>query len=183
MVRSAAPVVKVLVVNNDINLEYFLPGNSVTTKFTTPDLVNAKTPFGRIKFGVDRAADPHIRATFDLTLRATITPQLHGAPQIKTASVSVQNSKLIPVNLSAKVLSAINDFVDWVGGPNFRGLAEQAINAQGIRVNDPLTNTLRSLDARIAPLTSNAKSLSVRLEGSLVNVVYMAADPYVPVLH
>jgi hypothetical protein len=173
IVRSKNPVVKGLVVGNDIMLEYHLIGNTVTTSFTTPDIVDTKVPiFGRIHFGADRAADPRVKATFDLVIRATITPQLHGAPVIKSASVHMSNAKLRPVNLSAKVLNAINDFVAWVGGPNFRGMAEKEMNKLKLSKNDPFGKTLRSLDGQIAKMTKDVKELHVMQESNRINIIY-----------
>lgn len=178
VVRGASSSMKALVVQNDIQVEYFLPGNTVTSSFTTPDIVDVDIPLaGRVNIGLDRAADPRMSLTFDLTLRATISPQLKGAPRVKTVSASVSNARLRPVNLPAKVLSAGNDFVSFVGGPNFRGMAERAINAQGIRVNDPLSMQMQALSLQLAGHTREARGLNVFLDGNRVSVMYLKKAP------
>jgi hypothetical protein len=166
---------------SDIKMKYILRGNSIDAKFTTPDIVNTRLPIiGPIKFGLDRAADPRIILHFDLEVEAVLTPQLQGAPRVKSVQVKVQNARLRPANFSADVLNAANDFVAWVGGPNFRVMAEKAINAQSISVRDPLTGSMRSIDNHLAPLTKGARSMRVEYKKSSLEVIYSDDPPPPP---
>jgi hypothetical protein len=164
IVRSSTPEMKALVVGNSIQLEYVLRGNKLTSSFRTPDIA-----FG---IGLGSYADPRIEMTVDLTFKATITPQLRALPTVTNISVTPSNAKLRPVNLSSKVLSAINDFVSFVGGPNFVRKAEGMINAQSQASSNPLKGMFNGLNSRIAPLTKDAKALYVRHEGNRISVIY-----------
>lgn len=167
----------------EICLEYIIPGNRIEATFTTPSIVKTKVPvFGSIDIGLDRRADPRIAVDFDIVLRATIAPQLHAVPRLSSASISVRNARLSSRNLSADVLSMANDVVAWVGGPNFRMMAEQEINKQGGRVTDPLANMLKGLNAKVAPLTANVRSFYVTFQGGRFNVIYSTQESMAPVL-
>jgi hypothetical protein len=163
---------KALVVKDTIQLEYAIRGNSVEAHFTTPDVVDIKTPIGRIHGGAPKAADPRVILHFDLVVRVNVTPQLKGVPSLSHARIEIQNARLQPGNHSADVLKFANDVVAWFGGPNFKVMVEETINKQGVSAAAPLAKAIGGLNQKIAPLTANARDLTVAHIGNEIRVIY-----------
>lgn len=177
------PTLKVLVVNDSMQFEYAVRGNVVESHFTTPDIVNIKTPFGRIHAGAPKAADPRVILHFDLVFRVTVTPQLKGAPTVSSVRVEVQNAKLQPGNFSAEVAKMANDVLAFFSGTNFQRMAEATINKQGATLANPLADAVKGLNQRLAPLTTGVRSVTVAHIGSQIHVIYSTKADTGPIVH
>jgi hypothetical protein len=169
---------KVLTVNNTILLQYTIRGNSVQATTTTPD-----AHVGPFSIGAPRALDPRFALDFDLMLSIDLTAQLHGVPVVGNPTVQILNPHLRGANFTGDLLSALNDFVSWMGGPNFRGIAERKIAAQSLTLKNPLTSALQGINSKLAPLTQSVQSMNVVFDGTRVRIDYSLSQQQGPVIH
>lgn len=100
--------------------KYFLRGNSVTAKITTP------TVFGSY-------ADPKFTVTFDMELIANVGRLPDGKIGVTSVHAYLHNSRLQGRNVTGTIGLAIADVVGSVGGPDVRGLAQNAIDTQNFK--------------------------------------------------
>jgi hypothetical protein len=149
--------------NLSLNLRYVLPNNWVTFSMTTP------TVFGS-------SLDPRFTVTFDLVLTVSVSNAL----QATGVQVQVQNAHIQGANLIGDLATAVNDFLHFLGGSDFRKALEGQIDAQTQML--PLNVGLRDLGLAIpAGLTCRP---FLDAQGRTLTLLIPAAPPGPPpILH
>jgi hypothetical protein len=125
-----------------------LAGSSVTATSTVPD-------------PLPREVDPRFSVTLDATLAVRLAVQADPNVPLRatSATFALSNARIDSHNASGDVLKFVaDDLVPFFGGPNFKQMAESAIN--GVSVN--LANTF---NAAIAPVNA-----ALRTPSNLVRV-------------
>lgn len=91
-------------------------------------------------------ADPRLSVAYDLTLNATIPLPAPNAPLAATSAVAhVANAHADTHNLPADIVASLADVVRFFGGPNFKTIAEQKIDARTV----DFTNQINTMLAKV----------------------------------
>ena len=130
---------------NEVGLRFVLRGNRLAASLTTPDIA-----FG---VGLDGSADPRFSVTFDLIVSLEFAPSASSPLRVGFAGVQVANaSKPQGENITGDILQAAADLVDFLGGPDLRGLAQRLLNRQQINLARQINRALSGISKSLSDL-------------------------------
>ena len=128
--------------------------NALRASFAVSGYVEASstTPDVALGIGVDRALDPRfsvaLTAKLDLTL--AVQPNRDQTLRVLKAQFTLNNATLDSQNITGDLVEFIlEDLVPFFGGPDYKNLAERAINAISINLANDINAALAPLNAQL----------------------------------
>lgn len=124
---------------NALHLTFAIRGNSIAATSTVPD------PLGR-------DFDPRFSLTLDATLRIALTVQADPNNTLRAtqAQFTLGNAKIDSHNASGDVLKFVaDDLIPFFGGPNFKTLAENAVNSVSFNLAAQFNSALAPVNAKL----------------------------------
>lgn len=139
----------------------FSVGGYLAVTTTTPD-------------GIPREIDPrfsiNLKANMDLTI--AIQPNPDQTLQVSTAKFTLSEATLDTHNLSADILKfVVDDLVPFFGGPNYKSIAENAINSLSLNLASDFNQALKPVNLRLKP-ASDVVRVGLSFSSNLINVAF-----------
>lgn len=124
---------------NALRLTFAIRGSSIAATSTVPD------PLGR-------EFDPRFSLTLDATLRIALAVQADPNQTLRAtqAQFKLGNAKIDSHNASGDVLKFVaDDLIPFLGGPNFKTLAENAVNSVSFNLATQFNGALAPVNAKL----------------------------------
>lgn len=156
---------------HDVGLQLDLPGNSLAATMTTPDIA--------FSIGLGRYADPRFSIAADLQVNLDLRARLTGI-EVRQATVQARASRPQGENLPGDVVQGVADIVSFLGGPDFRGLAQKVVNSQQVDMKKHVESGLAGVN-KVLRKYASVPNVDVRFqqEGQrLVLEIYKLPQKY-----